>query len=156
VATVVVCDRGTHTSAVLASVKGLEIESVAWDVRNESVDTTGTFLVGTADGNIVEVVIENKREKRVVQVRRRCCRPCVQCPLVDCSWLCCDRVQGYRIAEAVAVTGLKYEVFPGVTPQRIFVMATTARPIRYGSASASCHGALACDVRLPLPPALPW
>ena len=49
--------------------KGVDIESVAWDVGNTDTNSTGTFLIGTADGQIYETVIESKKCKKFTSVR---------------------------------------------------------------------------------------
>lgn len=49
--------------------QGVEVESVAWDGSNTDSASTGSFLVGAADGNIYETIIEAKKCKKFTSVR---------------------------------------------------------------------------------------
>lgn len=78
---------------------------MAWDPDNLLPDTTGTILIGSSTGDVYEVVVEDRKEKRFNAV--------------------------YRMAEQKAITGLRYDRCPPGSPGALFVLAATACPTRY-------------------------
>eukprot|EP00163_Fabomonas_tropica_P023207 TRINITY_DN40509_c0_g1_i1.p1 TRINITY_DN40509_c0_g1~~TRINITY_DN40509_c0_g1_i1.p1 ORF type:complete len:911 (+),score=256.88 TRINITY_DN40509_c0_g1_i1:23-2734(+) len=89
----------------LSKMKGVLIESVAWDKRNTSETSTREILIGSRTGVIFEAVIDG-REKYFKTV--------------------------YDLNESMPISGLHFEVFPqtqSTEQTKFFVMATT--PTRY-------------------------
>jgi hypothetical protein len=90
----------------LTKMKGIVIESVAWDMQNEDTSITGEILIGSRDGRIFETVIDSK--DKFFETREKYFKPV------------------YNLNEAMPITGLRYERFPPSKAEpKIFVLATT-------------------------------
>ncbi|KAL6061226.1 tethering complex subunit [Balamuthia mandrillaris] len=92
----------------LSKMRGITIESIAWNTQNGSNAVTSEILIGSNDGRIFETVIEAK-DKLFVEGKERYFKPV------------------YNMNEDMPVTGLRYEKFPPTPsePIKYFVMATT-------------------------------
>lgn len=92
----------------LSKMKGLLIESVAWDTHNTDPSNTGEILIGSRDGRIFETAVEAK-DKLFVEGKEKYFKPI------------------YALGEDQPVLGLRYERFPPsrVEGPKFFVMAAT-------------------------------
>lgn len=90
----------------LATLSNILIESIAWDKKNTESKSTGTILLGSANGVIYECKIDAK-EKLFSE--------------------CKAELSEVHTLEEQAITGLEYERFPPAppAPPKFFVMATT-------------------------------
>ena len=113
--TIVTMDNGDNFYAhatsrkarVLHKLRGITIESVAWNKIAVTEMSTKSLLIGSVGGTIYELVVEASKERVFKEV--------------------------YRLKDKIPICGLQFEQFPTLPsdPPKFFVMAATARPTRY-------------------------
>jgi vacuolar protein sorting-associated protein 18 len=93
----------------LKDMKGIIVESVAWDTQNTDPETTANFLIGTTTGSLYESRIDVP-QGQLAKCKQKTFRPI------------------YTVGEGTSVTGLFWERFPpnGTGVTKLLIMATTA------------------------------
>lgn len=109
------------TARELPGLRGYVIECIAWSRLKPADDSkTGTFLLGTSNGRIISCKIEDKKEKNVSR-------------LWDTA---AGSSGGSGSGDVLPITALRWEQYgpppqPGGEPSKHFVLAITAKPLRY-------------------------